>query len=173
VAGVHYEEFANLANPLPVTSPTLALPDAARATRWADGLIVDTAEVLVGYSHPHHGAFAAVTTTRAGGGRVTCVGTLPNRALGAALFDHILTAPVVGDWPRSVNVTVFSGAIDAGRVFFLHNWGPEPAHATLPCALTDAFSGTEHPSHHLLDLPAWSVSVLFAKDTRGTAAVKP
>ena len=169
VAGVHYEEFANLANPLPVTSPTLSLPEAARATRWADGLLVDTAEVLVGYSHPHHGAFAAVTTNPVGDGRVTCVGTLPNRALGAALFDNILTAPVAGDWPRSANVTVFSGAIDAGLVFFLHNWGPEPAQATLPCALTDASTGIEHQSGHCLDLPAWSVSVLFAKDAAARA----
>jgi len=156
-----------------VTSETLNLPEAARATRWADGLLVDTAEVLVGYAHPHHGAFAAVTTTPAGEGRVTCIGTLPNRALGAALLDTILASPVAGDWQRSANVTVFSGDIETGTVFFLHNWGPEPAKATLPCAVTDAFTGTEHSSGHCLDLPAWSVSVLFAKVTSGTAAVKP
>jgi len=163
-AGVHYEEFANLTGPLAVTSATLDLPEAARATWWADGLLVDTAEVLVGYSHPHHGAFAAVTTTPAGKGRVTCVGTLPNRALGAALFSQILPAPVSGDWSRSPKVTVFSGAIDGGKAFFVHNWGPEPAQAILPRPLTDAFTGAEHVSSHCLDLPAWSATVLFSND---------
>ena len=165
VAGVHYEECANLPAPLPVTSDSLDLPDEARATRWADGVIVDDAEVLVGYTHPHHGRFAAVTTTPAGNGRVTYVGTLPDRALGAALFARILPAPVGGDWPRSATVTVFSGATESGRAFFLHNWGPEPAHAILPSALTDAFTGADHPSGHRLDLPAWSVAVLFSRDT--------
>jgi len=164
VAGVHYEEFANLPGPLPVTSDSLDLPDAAKATRWADGVLVDTADVLIGYTHPHHGRFAAVTTTAAGSGRVTYVGTLPNRALGAALFNQILPAPVAGDWSRSPNVTVFSGAVEGGKAFFLHNWGPEPAQATLPRALTDAFTGADHPSNHRLDLPAWSVAVLFTKD---------
>ncbi|HEY3337054.1 MAG TPA: beta-galactosidase [Propionicimonas sp.] len=161
VAGVHYEEFANLPAPLPVTSTAIELPDAARATRWADGVLVDNAEVLVGYEHPHHGRFAAVTTTPAGSGRVTYVGTLPDRVLGAALFTAVLPAPVAGDWSRSPHVTVFSGTADGGRVFFLHNWGPAPAEATLPCALTDAFTGGNHPSGHRLDLPAWSVAVLF------------
>ena len=163
-AGVHYEEFANLPAPLRVTSESLDLPDAARATRWADGVLVDNAEVLVAYTHPHHGRFAAVTTTPAGSGRVTYVGTLPNRALGAALMNQILPAPVAGDWSRSPNVTVLSGAVEGGKAYFLHNWGPERGQATLPCALTDAFTGADHPSNHSLDLPAWSVAVLFAKD---------
>ena len=64
---------------------------------------------------------------------------------------------------------MFSGAVDGGKAFFLHNWGPEPAQATLPCALTDAFTGADHPSGHRLDLPAWSVAVLFAKDNGGPA----
>jgi len=165
VAGVHYEEFANLPAPLPVTSDSIDLPEVARATGWADGVLVDTAEVLVGYDHPHHGRFAAVTTAPAGKGRVTYVGTLPNRALGATLLDQILPAPVVGDWSTSASVTVFSGVGNGGRASFLHNWGPHPARATLPVALTDAFSGTLHPSGHCLDLPAWSVSVLFGEHT--------
>ncbi len=164
VAGVHYEEFANLPAALRVTSGSIDLPDAARATRWADGVLVDTAEVLVGYDHAHHGRFAAVTTNAAGRGRVTCLGTLPNRAFGAALLDHILPAPVAGDWTRSAKVTVFSGAAAGGKAFFLHNWGPEPAQAILPSALSDAFTGADHPSGHCLDLPGWSVAVLFAKD---------
>ena len=64
------------------------------------------------------------------GGPRHLVGTLPNRALGAALFDSSWPRRSPGEWPRSANVTVFSGVVDGGGV--LHNWGPEPAQATLP-----------------------------------------
>ena len=165
VAGIHYEEFANLPAPLAVSSATLELPDEARATRWADGLLVDHADVLVGYSHPHHGRFAAVTTTPAGEGRVTYVGTLPNRALGAALFDRLLPAPVAGAWGQSPNVTVFSGATPEGKAYFVHNWGPEPGRATLPVPLTDAFTAASHPAGHELQLAPWSATVLFTPVT--------
>ncbi|HSN11196.1 MAG TPA: beta-galactosidase trimerization domain-containing protein, partial [Propionibacteriaceae bacterium] len=164
VAGVHYEEFANLPDDLRVTSASLELPESARGTRWADGLLVDDAEVLVGYEHPHHGRFAAVTTKASGAGRVTYVGTVPNRALGAAVFAQILAAPVAGTWSRSPSVTVLSGVGEGGRAYFVHNWSPETAHATLPAACTDVVSGAEYASGHRVDLPAWSVVVLLAKD---------
>ncbi|MDQ0957349.1 hypothetical protein QFZ66_001227 [Streptomyces sp. B4I13] len=49
----------------------LRLPEGATATRWADGLTVDDAEVLVEYNHRHFGRWPAVTTRRHGRGRVT------------------------------------------------------------------------------------------------------
>ena len=69
VAGVHYDEFSNLTRDIPLRAAAgspLALPKGAVATSWADGLVVDDADVLVQYEHPHFGHWPAVTTRRHG-----------------------------------------------------------------------------------------------------------
>ena len=62
-AGVWYEEFSNLAAPLELDAAApLTLTPAAHATRWADGLLADGADVLARYRHREFGRFAAITT---------------------------------------------------------------------------------------------------------------
>ena len=83
--GASYGEYTNLAAPVPLRQGTDAgfvLPEGAAATAWADALVPEGAETLVGYEHPHLGRWAAVTTNAHGDGRVTYVGTLPDRRAG-------------------------------------------------------------------------------------------
>jgi beta-galactosidase len=135
-------------------------PDAA-ATRWIDGLQPTDAEVLAGYRHPHFGRWAAITSKAHGRGRITCVGTLPNRALAAALCRWL--APAHGpDWrsrPDSVTVTAAT-ARDGRRIRFVHNWSWEPAAITLPTAVRDALSGADLDDGAELALGPWDVRVL-------------
>ena len=70
-----------------------ALPEGAAATAWADALVPEGAESLVGYEHPHLGRWAAVTTHAHGRGRVTYVGTLPDRSLAVALARWLRPEP--------------------------------------------------------------------------------
>ena len=82
-AGVWYEEFSNLAAPLELDAAApLTLTPAAHATRWADGLLADGADVLARYRAPGIRRFAAITTRKHGDGRITVVGTVPNRRPG-------------------------------------------------------------------------------------------
>ena len=69
-AGVRYQEFSNLNDPLPLVAQSdgFALSAGAAATRWVDGLIADGGEVLVGYEHPHFGRFPAVVSQDHGAG---------------------------------------------------------------------------------------------------------
>lgn len=158
-SGVHYEEFANLTTPLEVTSDRLELPASARAELWADGVLADDAEVLVGYRHPHHGDFAAVTDRQAADGRITYVGTVPNRELGVAVLDAVLDAPATGDWVRDPSVTVLSGAAPSGRYYFVHNWSGAQATVRTPRPVRDLLSGQAHPAGALITLPSRAVSV--------------
>ena len=74
-AGVSYLEYTNLGRPVPVTGL------AGSATAWADCLVAEGAATLARYEHPYLGEYAAVTTNRHGAGRVTYVGTVPDRTL--------------------------------------------------------------------------------------------
>ncbi len=156
-AGVHYLEFTNLPADVPVTG----WPGAAHA--WADGLVPEGAEVLVGYDHPHLAQFAAVTTNRCGAGRVTTVGTVPDRTLGRTLGDWLATTSLPADpWrqARPPSVTVHTMAGPGERVRVVHNWAWEPTEVTVPVAVTDVLDGTDLPGGARLTLGPWDVRVV-------------
>ncbi|MFF8937958.1 beta-galactosidase [Streptomyces paradoxus] len=165
-AGVHYDEFSNLRTEVPVRSVTggpLDLPGDATATRWADGLTVAGAEVLVDYDHPHFGRWPAVTTRRHGAGRITCVGTVPGRALARALAVWLAPEPRSGwrDLPASVTATTGTSP-DGRHVHVVHNWAWEPARCPAPARLSDALNGDVTPAGEPVELGAWDVRVFVA-----------
>jgi beta-galactosidase len=165
VAGVSYQEFANLDTPVPVWSDGTAFSTAGRATRWADGLRAEGADVVATYDHPHHGRFAAITTAQAGAGRVTVVGTVPDRTLARDLLDWLV--PADGDpWRglRAGAVTVTSATTGAGaRLRVVHNWSWEPTSCTVPVAVRDALGddALALDAGEALALGPWDVRVLL------------
>ncbi len=159
-AGVHYEEFTSLRAPLPVVGDAMTVSAGASGRWWADHLIVDDAETLAHYRHPQIGRFPAVTTRAHGRGRVTYVGTVPDRALGADLVRHLVPAPLAGAWRRDDPVTVLSGVANGTRIHFLHNWSGGAAHATTPHAVDDLIAGVPLPGGHRLTLDPWGCLVL-------------
>ncbi|KQQ07402.1 beta-galactosidase [Rathayibacter sp. Leaf296] len=168
-AGVHYDEFANLAVPVPVDAESgFALPEGARATVWADGVQVDDATVLVRYRHPHYGRFAAVTTRAHGAGRVTYVGTVPDLELARALMEWAVSKSSAVSTPwraASPSQTVTSATNRHGeRVRFVHNWSWEPSTFALPEAVEDVLSGEASSAGDVLELGPWDVRVLVSRD---------
>jgi beta-galactosidase len=162
-AGVWYDEFANLGGEIavrPAKDSPLELDAAAGATKWADGLILDGAESLAEYVHPHYGRFPAVTTKTHGPGRVTYVGTIPNDAFGEALFKWM--APADAWRPAHPSVTATSGTSGEGRtVRFVHNWSWEEPEVELPAASVDLLDDTEYEAGAPLRLGPWDVKVLL------------
>ncbi|MFI7018567.1 beta-galactosidase [Streptomyces sp. NPDC050164] len=157
-AGVTYDEFSNLGDPLPVTgTDALPLPADAHALHWADGLRPRGAETLAAYVHPHFGRWPAATTHRHGAGRITYVGTVPDAVFARALFDRY--APEDAWRPTHPSVTATSAtARDGRRVRFLHNWSWEEVSVPVPTALRDVLSETGYGD--LVPLGPWDVKVL-------------
>ncbi|PVU81520.1 beta-galactosidase (plasmid) [Cellulomonas sp. WB94] len=168
-AGVSYQESSNLHSPVTVTpgpasaSAELRLDEGAAATAWSDYLVPTTADVLVGYDHPHHGSWAAVTTQRHGDGRITVVGTVPNQALATSLLRWATPTRVTQDWvdlPDSVRVTT-SRAAGGRRIWFLHHWAWGEADVTCPRDLDDVLApDTTVLAGHTIRLGPWDVRVL-------------
>jgi len=162
--GASYGEYTNLAVPVPLRQGTdsgLVLPEGAAATAWADGLVPEGAETLVGYEHPHLGRWAAVTTNAHGRGRVTYVGTLPDRSFAVALARWLRAAPDAWEErPETVTVTSARNR-DGGRLRFVSNWSWEPTSMALPVAARDLLSETDLRRGEDLDLAAWDIRVLL------------
>jgi beta-galactosidase len=165
-AGVWYDEFSNLTTDLPLRAApgsTLDLPDGAAATQWADGLTVLDAEVLASYDHPHFGRWPAITTRRHGAGRITCVGTVPNRALARALAAWLAPTPRSGWQNLPVSVTAATGTTtDGRRLHIVHNWNWQPTDVRSPRELTDVLDGSSLPAGSLVRLGPWDVRILVS-----------
>ncbi|TLS39562.1 beta-galactosidase [Streptomyces montanus] len=159
-AGVMYDEFSNLGTPLAVHgTDAFPLPADARALHWADGLQPQGAEPLASYDHPHFGRWPALTTHRHGAGRITYVGTVPDPALGEALFRW--AAPASTWRPPAVGVTSTSATSrDGRRVRFLHNWSWSPRSFPVPAPVRDVLTDTSHAAGDEISLGPWDVRVL-------------
>jgi beta-galactosidase len=161
-AGVHYEEFSNLQHEVAVTAAGdggFTVSEDAVATRWADGLIADGADVLVGYRHPRFSDFAAITTNAHGAGRITVVGTVPSPALAADLVRWLVPAPLAAELSTdpAAAVTISSGTLpDGGRAWFAFNWSGEATSLILARAATDPITAEHHAAGTELSLAAWS-----------------
>jgi beta-galactosidase len=165
-AGVWYDEFSNLAEPVEVTSadpPAFDIPAGSAGTRWADGLRPDGATVLARYRHPHFGRWPAVTTRPAGKGRITYCGTVPGSSLAEAILRWACAGAgrrgAWGDVPVPVTSTGATAA-DGRRLRFLHNWSWDPAVVTAPVTCTDVLSGKRIEQEDSIELTAWDVRVL-------------
>jgi beta-galactosidase len=162
--GASYREYTNLSTPVALSSPGdagFALPDGATGTAWADALVPEDADTLVGYEHPHLGRWAAVTSKGHGRGRITYVGTLPDRQLAVALARWL--RPSADAWEhRPETVTVTSACNPSGaRVRFVSNWSWEPTSVALPVAARDLLSRADLAVGDDLDLGSWDVRVLL------------
>ena len=157
-AGVWYEEFSNLAAPLELDAAApLTLTPAAHATRWADGLLADGADVLARYRH-RNSVGSPRSPREHGDGRITVLGTVPNPALGAELMRWAVPEPIAAGWSIVGSpVRVSSGRVtDGGRVWFVHNWSGSDATVTVPAALTDLDSGAALDAGSTISLAPWS-----------------
>jgi beta-galactosidase len=177
-AGVWYDEFSNLAVPVPLSGADW-LPVDAAGTLWADGLhVADTegngsdsdadaagehTEVLATYEHPHFARFPAITTRLHGAGRVTYVGTVPNLPLASALMAWAVEVGAgTPSWLPQVPTQSVSTATNrhGERVQVIHNWSWDPSLYVLPAASTDVLSGEALAKGTELQLGAWDVRVL-------------
>jgi beta-galactosidase len=161
-AGVRYQEFSNLSRPLSLIGQTdkINLSDGAAATDWIDGLIINDAEVIISYDHPHFRRFPTVASNGHGQGRITTIGTVPNPALAADLLRWLIPIrdPLVEALPQSVTVHSATNA-DGERIHVVHNWSWTPAEITLPRDTIDILADGDVPICDL-ELGPWDVRVL-------------
>jgi beta-galactosidase len=171
-AGVWYEEFSNLVDEVPVIpAPGSAdLPLSAHATRWIDGLTLQGAEWLASYQHPHFGRWPAITTHSHGAGRVTMVGTVPNRDLARALFTNLVPRPVSGWESLPPSVTAATAVTrDGRRLHVLHNWSWDAADVTAPADLQGVGSQPAYLAGARIRLDSRDVQV-FVEEVSGMRA---
>lgn len=162
-AGVVYDEFSNVAGEVTVlAAPGSPLEPAAGAAggAWIDSLRPVEAEPLAVYDHPHFGEWPAVTTNVHGRGRVTYLGTVPNRALSGSVIGWA-TAGAPDLWPdRPATVTVSSATgKDGRRVWWVHNWSWDEVTVPATLDLRDVLGADQVAAGESVTVGPWGVRV--------------
>jgi beta-galactosidase len=164
-AGVFYDEFSTLREPVPVTAAAGAgfVPSpGAAATGWIDGLQPAGAQALLGYEHPHFSRWPALTSRTHGAGTVTYVGTVPNPVLAADIARWATDGSAAGGWHAASSSQTVTGAHsrDGRQLRFVHNWSWTPSEFVLPAGVTDVLGDGKFEAGDVLQLGAWDVRVL-------------
>jgi beta-galactosidase len=167
-AGVEYDEYSNLDGAVPVQAmpapdgAPLVLDAAAAATRWIDGLVATTADVVVRYDNRHFGRWPAVTTRDYGAGRITTVGTVPDARLARDLLRwSVGRSGRPRPWHAEHPSVTITSAINrhGSRLRFVHNWSWDDVTLTMPSAATDVLSGAVLETGSHLRLGPWDVRI--------------
>ena len=166
-AGVWYDEYSNIPAPVELkdVGPGIDLEVGSAATAWVDILHVESAETLVQYEANELGAGAAVTTTSAGAGRITYVGTLPNQPMSRSIARWLVPVNASVRWSAVSPVTVSTGTTDEGAVSFVHNWSGRAQTVTAPNRSTDLETGGSVDAGQEITVPPRGVLV-FAHGRR-------
>ena len=163
-AGFHYQEFSNLAKPLPLKGDPFQAGAENQASDWAEMLVLDTAKPLAYYDHPFFGKYPAVTENRFGKGSLTYEGTVLSEVLQQKVLERVLeAAQLLGpDQKLPSAVRVKHGVGQAGKpIHYFFNFSATPQPVTYSYA-----AGTELLSNHAvarngtLKLDPWGVAIV-------------
>lgn len=106
-AGVHYQEFSNLAGPTKLSPDAYKVGDQNTASAWQEFLIPDAASVIESLDHPHW-HFPSITRNSFGRGTLTYEATYVTDALQQEIIRELLkNAGLTGpdqDLPAAVKV---------------------------------------------------------------------
>jgi len=128
-AGIHYQEFSNLAKPLDLRGDPLQAGAQNQVSDWAEMLLLDTAKPVAYYDHPFFGQYPAITENHFGKGMVTYEGTVLSAALQQKLLERVFEqAQVAGpDQKLPSAVRVKHGVNRAGKaIHYYFNFSAAP-----------------------------------------------
>jgi beta-galactosidase len=128
-AGIHYQEFSNLAKPLALHGDPLQAGAQNQVSDWAEMLLLDTARPVAYYDHPFFGKYPAITENHFGKGMVTYQGTVLSAALQQKVLERVFVqAHIAGpDQKLPTAVRVKHGVNRAGKaIHYYFNFSSAP-----------------------------------------------
>ena len=132
VAGFHYQEFTNLAEPQKLKPDPYGVGDQNKGSVWEEFIVPETAEVITSFDDPYF-HFPALTRNQYGSGTLTYEGTFLTNALQREVIRDVLKrAGLTGpDQTLPTSVKVRHGRDAQGRLLHYYlNFSGEEQSAT-------------------------------------------
>jgi len=166
-AGVHYQEFSSLKQPLELKDdPFHAGPDN-RVSDWAEMLIADAAKPLAYYDHPFFAKYPAITRNAFGKGTLTYEGSVLNDKLQQIVLLGVLQqAGITGpDQNLPAKVRVKHGRNVQGKMLHYYlNYSSEAQTFAYPYgAGTELLSQAAVSNAQTVTLKPWDLAIIEEK----------
>lgn len=163
-AGLHYQEFTNLREPLALRDDPFHAGGADRVSDWAEMLILDTAKPLAYYDHPFLGKYPAVARNEFGKGTLTYEGTvLSGKLQDDVLLGVLQQAGLAGpDQALPASVRVKHGVNGKNKVlhYYFNYSGAEQSFAYSYGAGTNLLSRASVSHDQTIVLKPWDVAIV-------------
>ncbi len=163
-AGISYQEFSNLEQPLPLKGDPYHAGDANKVSYWAEFLMPEHAKPVAFYDHPFFGKWPAITENRFGSGTLLYEGTFLSDPIQTAILrDTLQKAGLAGqDQNAPAAVHVQHGVNKAGkRLHYYFNYSSNPVDVVYNydsgTSLLDGKSATKGSK---LSLPPWDLAIV-------------
>ena len=166
-AGLSYQEFSTLREPLGLRDDPFHAGEENRASDWAEMLVLEGAQPLTYYDHSFFGKYPAIARNHFGAGTLTYEGTLLSDKLQGNLLRGVLqSAGLAGpdqDLPGSVRVK--HGSNRAGKtVHYYLNYSSEPQTFDYPYhAGTDLLTQVHIVATQSITLKPWDLVIVEEK----------
>ncbi|HPG39926.1 MAG TPA: beta-galactosidase [bacterium] len=165
-AGISYQEFSTLREPLPLQGDPWQLGDKNRVSVWAELLIAETAQPLAYYDHPFLGQFPAITRNNYGKGVVYYQGALLADELQRAVMKDILaSANLTGpDQDLPLGIIVKKGVNAQGKTLrYYFNFTDRENTFTYPYTEgKELLQQTRIEKNSSITLKPWDVAIILA-----------
>jgi beta-galactosidase len=162
-AGISYQEFSSLKEPLPLKGDPFGVGAENRASVWADMLLPETANPLAFYDHPFFGRYPALTRNAIGKGTVTYQGTVLTDALQRKVVAGVLEqAGIVPEPGLPAKVRLRQALARDGRTlrFYLNFSGEPQSFAWARGPATELLSQRPVAAGERLTLGPWDLAVV-------------
>jgi beta-galactosidase len=163
-AGLSYQEFSTLKQPVGLKGDPFGLDEQNRVSTWAEMLLPETAKALAYYDHPFFGQFPALTRNTFGKGTLTYEGTVLTDALQGKVIAEVLDlAGLTGpDQDLPTPVRMRQGMTSSGKVqrFYLNFSGQSQTFAYPHADGTELLTGKPVRQSQSVMLGPWDLAII-------------
>jgi beta-galactosidase len=162
-AGLSYQEFSSLKEPLSLKGDPFGVGAENRASVWADMILLETAKPLAFYDHPFFGRYPALARNVFGKGTVTYQGTVVSDTLQEKVVADVLKqAGIVPEPGLPARVRARHAVARDGKAlrFYLNFSGEPQSFANPRGAGTELLSQKPVAAGERLTLGPWDLAVV-------------
>ena len=163
-AGISYQEFSSLEQPLALKGDPWHVGVANKASLWAEFLQLEHAEALAYYDHPFFGKWPAITSNHYGSGELVYEGTqLSDELQNKIVLDSLKSAGLTGpDQFLPAPLHVKHGTNRAGKqLHYYLNYSGQDQTATYPYAPgKDLLTNAAVTNHQQLTVGPWDAAII-------------
>jgi beta-galactosidase len=166
VAGFHYQEFTNLAEPERLTPDAYGVGEQNKGSVWEEFLVPETCQVVASFADPYW-HFPTITRNQYGTGTLTYEGTfLTDNLQREVVRDVLKRAGLTGpdqSLPRSVKVRHGRNAQGTSLHYYLNFSGEEQSASYTYGSGMDLLTGAPLKPGQALKLKPWDLAIVAEK----------